>query len=207
MHRSILVPLALAGALTPLASASAAQLTTSAATCARSGTQVSVQGSGFTPNGAVTLGAAKTQADATGSFVETVTVPDDGKLIPVTRKLSASDDTDPSLSATASIKYVGFFYTNFPITGRPTERVQWKFAGFDAGKPIYGHFRYRGTTAKNYRFGIAKGDCGTLSVKAKRLPAASHPGVWTLQLDQQKVYNAKTLPRRTLSFSITRTYG
>ena len=60
---------------------------------------------------------------------------------------------------------------------------------------------------KNYRFGKPTGACGTLAVRARRMPmprAASARGTWTLQLDQRRHYR-RSGARRVIRFRIIRT--
>ena len=60
---------------------------------------------------------------------------------------------------------------------------------------------------KNYRFGKPTGPCGTLSVRARRVPVSSsslHSGTWTLQLDQRRHYQ-RSGARRVIRFRLFRT--
>ena len=92
--------------------------------------------------------------------------------------------------------------SNLPVTGRLSQRTSWQFAGFATGKPIYGHFRFKGQTIVNYRFGVGKGACGALSVNARRLPARARRGKWTIQIDNKKTYSRATRPNFRGSFSV-----
>jgi hypothetical protein len=60
---------------------------------------------------------------------------------------------------------------------------------------------------KEYRFGKAAGPCGTLTVRARRVPIAAgrlHSGTWTLQLDQRRHYQ-RSGARRVIRFRLFRT--
>jgi len=64
----------------------------------------------------------------------------------------------------------------------------------------------RGRTVKNYRFGMPAGPCGTLTVRARRVPvpaALLHSGTWTLQLDQRRHFRT-TGPKRVIPFRVFR---
>ena len=166
-------------------------------------------GSGSTPNTQVTLtGGASGSAttDATGSFVAPLVAPASPSLTGRTATVQAAEvDGNPANSTEAKVKVVkDLLATNAPIQGRPGAVARWRFAGFEPGKPIYGHYRYHGHTERNFRFGVAKGPCGTLSVRARRVPVASRPGHWTLQLDQRRTFGRTTQPRRTITFTIVR---
>lgn len=211
-HRMLLAPAALVAALALPAAASAATLQVPGS-CAFGGGVAPVAGAGFSPNAQVTLASnagttTSALTDATGSFQATVAVPSVSDYSTHTFSLTATDSVNPAVTAATSFGVVKEpFATNFPINGRPGSVVRWRFAGFQPGQPIYGHYRYKGRTIRNYRFGTATGPCGTLSVMARRLPAKSRPGKWTVQFDQRKTYNRFTKPRRVASFTIFRTFS
>lgn len=214
MHarRILLAPAAAAVVLTAAPALATAATLSPAVVCQAGGNDVTVTGTGFTPNAIVTIdgnsGSGSFVADATGTFVATILAPTVSDFVAHTVTLVATDSQNPALTARASFGVVrDLFATNFPINGRPSSRVRWQFAGFVPGKPIYGHFRHHRKTRRNYRFGLATGPCGTLSVMARRLPTKSRPGTWTVQFDQVKSYNRFTKPRRTASFTIVRTFG
>jgi hypothetical protein len=212
LKRSLVVVLALSGmAVTAPAGASAAALDLGPA-CTYSGAPMPVSGSGFTPNMTVMLsGSASGTAttDATGSFRAPLVAPASSSLTGRTATVQAAEvGGNPANTTTAKVKVVkDLLATNAPIQGRPTGVTRWRFAGFQPGRPIYGHYRRDGRTMRNYRFGVAKGPCGTLSVRARRVPATSRPGHWTLQLDQRSSYHRTTEPRRTITFRIVRRVG
>jgi hypothetical protein len=205
----ILVAVAAAGAVTAPASAQAASIAVQAP-CVVSAEPVTVAGSGFTPNTLITLdgdASGSATADANGVFSAAVPAPAVTTIAPKTVTLDASDPANPANTATVSFPVVkGVYVSNVPINGRPSEKTTWRFAGFQPGEPVYGHFRLNGKTQRNYRFGTAKGACGTLVVKAARVPLRKVlAGKWTLQLDQSPRY-ASASPHRTFRFQIYRSY-
>jgi hypothetical protein len=201
---AVVAALALAATGTGTARAAALDL---GAACTYSGAALELSGSGFSPNGVVTLtGAASGTAttDATGSFSRPFRAPASPSLTGRTATIQASDG-NPANTAKVKVKVVkDQLATNAPLSGKPGSVVTWRFAGFDPGRPIYGHFRLGNHTQRNFRFGLASGPCGTLTVRAQRVPTASKPGSWMLQLDQQKAYARSTEPRRTIPFTIQR---
>jgi hypothetical protein len=70
---------------------------------------------------------------------------------------------------------------------------------------VYAHFLLDGRVRGDYRFGVARGDCGTLTARAARIPGVRTlaPGRWTLKLDQRMTYRAST-PGSVVRFSIVR---
>ena len=80
----------------------------------------------------------------------------------------------------------------------PTAIRTWTFSGFRPGKPIYGHFRYKGRTRANHRFGVATAPCGELRRRAPAFPVRGGRvpvGTWRVQVDQRRFYAAGTVPR------------
>lgn len=190
------------------ATAGAADLTTEGA-CFASGQLVVLSGTAFTPGAPVTIAGAATggaQADALGTFTTQVTAPPIAGLGPRTVRVTAMDQANPTNAATLDLRVVReAFGSNLPVAGRPRERTTWRFAGFAPDRPVYGHFMLGGRTRGDYRFGVATGACGTLTVRAPRIPGVRQlrPGRWTLKLDQRKSYRAST-PGSAVTFRILR---
>jgi hypothetical protein len=201
---AVLVALAFAA---PIAAADAATLAVTGS-CLPSNTILPVGGTGWSPNGSVDItGAATTTngfTDATGTFNTTFLTPNNTTFNPQLVTLTATDELNTAVTATAAFQVVRFG-SNLPLTGKPGATTTWKFAGFIGGT-IYGHFRFGGKTIRDYRFGRAQGACGALTSHARRLPAKSRPGEWRVQIDMRKSYSATTRPRVTATFTIRRTF-
>ena len=167
-------------------------------TCFASGQRVPLAGTAFSPAGTVAIGGGVTgaaQVNTAGEFATTVTAPAVTELGPRIVPVTAVDQANPANTATTQIKVVRqAFGSNLPVAGRPNEITTWRFAGFVAGKPIYAHFLLDGRVRGDHRFGVARGDCGTLTARAARIPgvAALQPGRWTIRLDQRMTYRAGT---------------
>jgi len=208
MNRS---PAALAGLLIALAAPAAASAATIQvqAACLPNNEILPIVGSGFSPNAGVEVQGLDSSrsyfTDATGSFQGTFLTPNNTTFTPQAVTLTAVDQTNPAVTATAGFQVVKFG-SNAPLSGKPGATVTWRFAGFTAGKNIYGHFRFHGKTVRNYKYGKAQGVCGTLKARARRLPAKSRPGTWILQIDQKKSFNANTRPAFKTSFTIFRRF-
>ena len=180
--------------------------------CTVAGQPVTLAGAAFTPDSAVTklAGAATGTATAdaiTGAFAATVAAPKApaGKVARTT--VTATDASGVAASATLS-SVAQRAWSNAPVTGTPTQRVTWRFAGFfTPGRAIYAHVRFGGRTLANHRFGLPHGSCGTLTARAARVPlrraSALRAGVWRIKLDQARSYRAST-PGRVLTFSVSR---
>ena len=198
----------IAVALAAAATAAAADLTVRG-TCFAAGQQVVISGTAFTPGTPVTIGGDATggaQADSAGAFTTAIVAPAVGELGPMTVTVTAVDRVNPANTATLRLKVVReAFGSNLPLAGRPRELATWRFAGFAPGRPIYAHFLLGGRSRGDYRFGVARGDCGTLTVRAPRIPGVRllRPGRWTLKLDQRMTYSARA-PGNAVRFRIRR---
>jgi hypothetical protein len=199
---------AVAGLLLVPTGASAAELSVRG-TCFAARQRVVVSGTAFTPGSPVTIAGDVTgaaQADAAGVFTTEITAPPVAELGPRLVTVSAVDRVNPPNSATLRVKVVREAYgSNRPIAGRPREITTWRFAGFAPGQPVYAHFVLGDRSRGDYRFGVAQGDCGTLTARAPRIPGvrALVPGRWTLRLDQRMTYH-QTTPGSVVRFRIVR---
>jgi hypothetical protein len=200
--------LCVAGVLAVPAVAHAATMTVTGA-CFASGQPVTLAGTAFTPGGPVTITGAVTasaQAGTTGEFTAQIAAPSIAELGPRAVTVRVLDGLNPANAASIQLRVVRqAFGSNLPVAGRPREVTTWRFAGFAAGAPIYGHFLRDGAPQGDFRFGVAQGDCGTLTVRAPRIPGvrALRPGRWTLRLDQRMTYRAGT-PGSEATFRIRR---
>jgi hypothetical protein len=208
--RTILALLAgsIAGLLLVPLRADAADLTIRGS-CFAAGQRLVISGTSFTPNAPVTIGGDVTgaaQANAAGTFTTEITAPPVNELGPRVVTVTAVDRVNPANTSTLRLNVVHeAFGSNRPVAGRPRETTTWRFAGFVPGQPIYAHFVLGGQSRGDYRFGVARGDCGTLTARAPRIPGvrALAPGRWTLKLDQRMTYDANA-PGSTARFSIVR---
>jgi hypothetical protein len=199
-----------AAALAVPGAADAAVIATQGA-CFFTGQPVPLNGRAFTPGAIVTIGggvAGTAQADPAGSFTAPLQAPAVSTIAPRTIGVTATDGANAANTATTTFRVVRApLTTNAPVGGRPRQRTTWRFAGFPPGRPIYGHYRVAGRTMANFRFGRTQGPCGTLTVRARRVPVAAsrlRTGVWRLQLDNRRTYRRTTAPRRVVRFRIFR---
>jgi hypothetical protein len=190
------------------AAADAADLTVPTA-CFASGQRLTLSGTSFTPDAPIAIAGDVTgaaQADLAGAFTTAITAPQVAELGPRAVTVTAVDQANPANVATLRVRVVHeAFGSNRPVAGRPRELTTWRFAGFVPDRPIYAHFLLGGRSRGDYRFGIARGVCGTLTARAARIPGVPvlAPGRWTLRLDQRMTYDDAT-PGSTARFSIVR---
>ena len=180
--------------------------------CFDSGAQLVSSGRGFTPDLAVEMavrasdgaesGGGSALTDGDGSFFDhDVSLPDYDRFVPRTVTVSATDQVDAARSTSFSVQQVKHG-VDFPLqSGRSSATAQWRFAGFPTGAPVYGHYRTANRTVKTVKFGTAQGPCGTLSVRARRIPVKAKPGTsWYLQVDSKPRFSFKTQPEYDVTF-------
>ena len=152
--------------------------------------------------------SGSTVADAAGNIATTFTAARVTTVSPRAFRVTATDGANPAIAVAARFRVIrDSLLTNAPLGGAPRGKTTWVFVGFPAGTAIYGHYRFGGRTVKNYRFGMPAGPCGTLTVRARRVPvpaARLHSGTWTLQLDQRRHFRT-TGPKRVIPFRVFRT--
>lgn len=217
-HR--LTPVALTAAIVLLAPVGAhAAVLNVEKRCFRGGNDVTVFGRQFTPNGPASVSVddrpqpVPVTVKADGTFTTTVSVPrfKGSSLGPRTFTVSAIDSNPENTAIPISVWAVRrMLATNAPIAGRSTALTTWRFVGFRPEAEIYGHFRFRGVTHRNYLFGRAQklGPCGALTVRAPRLPLRRlREGLWRLQIDNAAHYSAGTTPRTIVRFQVFRRMG
>ena len=176
-------------------------------------------GTGFTPNGSVTIRTA-TKADPTPRDLTTIRADAAGN-IPTTRvdppvlhsastvkqgfTLLALDAANPANSATTTFTQVRFGFDAKPSTGRPTRRVTYTARGYLPGKPVYAHFRFGGVTRRDVRIGVATAPCGIVSRRMRLLPTKTRFGTWTVYMDQVPKYSKSTVLQAKGTLFIRRT--
>src|SRR6201999_882937 len=102
--------------------------------------------------------------------------------------LVATDDTNPAINATDTYQQVRLGYRTNPATGKPSHSALHTVRGFPPGKTTYLHFRFGGKTKRNMLLGVTSSPCGVVSKRFALLPTKSHPGTWTVYVDQSPVY-------------------
>lgn len=182
---------------------------------------MTIIGTGFNPNGFVSLSSftkakptpavfSSSSALANGGFLKRTTPPrfSSRNRTLETFALVASDTTNPAapLLATSPFQVVRFGMTTSPAPRRPTSRVTYTARGFETGKPVYVHFRFKGVTRRTVKLGVANGPCGIVSQRMRALPTKALYGTWTSYTNQ-----SRTSPRRRPywldSFTIFRRFG
>jgi len=182
------------------------------APCYHEGAPITVTGDGFDPLAPVALtGAGVPLGDATagpgGGFVAAVPAPSLDTQAPATRvfPLTGAEPDGSDRAASVVVLVTTFSAETTSRPGPSDERVRWRFSGFESGAPVFGHFRMGGRTYANYRFGVARGPCGTLSARAPRMPLThARPGSWLLQLDSSPHFHRAATPALRYHLTVSR---
>lgn len=210
MHRIIGVALGALVSLVPAVAAQAGTVTLDRP-CYVERDVITATGSGFRPNSNLKLsgdGASATATtDANGSFSVPVAAPlnptIDAKPSSIATYTLTVEDVDDATQNTSATYQVTNFTVDRGRASDPRTQRSWAFAGFPTGSTIYGHFRYRGKTITNYRFGTAAGPCGLLKTRARGIPVRRiRTGTWNVQIDTNKTYNKDALPSLKAKISV-----
>jgi hypothetical protein len=165
-----------------------------------------VAGAGFKPGDTVDVTGQQIFSSATvgpgGAFAVQVPAPVLPTISPLSAPapvtLTATSETNPAFTSSTSFLLTNFAFATTPGQGPASGRTNWVFSGFPTGATIYGHFIFRGRLRGTHRFGRAQGPCGTLKVKAKRLPVRKVSfGAWQVQLDTRARYRKGVQPSIT----------
>jgi hypothetical protein len=149
---------------------------------------------------------AEPQADVDGNLTGSVPAPfiDEGERSFVLR----TTEQGTGKYAIQSSKVTRLSVSQTPPSAKTSQRVTFRGRGFtDLLKPVYMHYVYGGKSKKTIQIGLPTGDCGLFKVKRKQFPFKKSPqtGVWTIQFDQERRYNAAASPRVPLTIKVKKT--
>lgn len=190
-HLLAATALAAVGLAAPAAASAATFSVAPVKPCYGSGERVLLTGSGFTPGGAVDvskdggfLGTA--QADANGAFSGvrlTLGQPSGTE----SHTYTATDSTDPSLTASTQLLLSSVDVALRPQSGAPGRRLRIRARGFTTGRTLWAHV-VRGRSKRHIKLGRLKGDCHNLRIRRQLLPRDARVGVYTVQFDAFRKY-------------------
>jgi hypothetical protein len=174
-------------------------------TCYGSGETVNLLGTGFTPNlmsgirvtkDGVELGNLST--DAGGAFNGTLRLGQrNGKR---TSTYTATDTSNPTLTASTQIVVSEVDVRLRPKSGAPGRRITIGAVGFTEGKTLWAHV-VRGNSVRNLKIGALKRACHKLRSKRRLLRRGAPLGVYTVQFDAFKKYRERR--PQSVGFTIT----
>lgn len=170
--------------------------------------------SGFTPNVPIAIEADQVftsgMTDATGSATLPFKAPIYSTITPGSKQFTMTategGGSTPAVQppVTRNFRVANFAFATSTGTRSPKAKRTWSFSGFRPGRAIYAHFRLRGRTVANFRFGVAKGPCGEYKRKAPGIPVKGRvrAGTYTVQVDQAKTYKRSTRPALTAKTTV-----
>jgi hypothetical protein len=188
----------------PAAAGAATIAAAPARPCYGAGEPIALTGSGYTPNGQVTitsdgapLGTDEVEAD--GSFLGELTVGlASGEKI---KTYGAQDQSNPANSATVQLRISALTLTLRPRRGRPDRRFRIRAKGFTTGENLYAHV-VRRRSRRTVKLGRLKGDCHELSTRRRLFPRSVARGTYRVQFDTRRKYSRKTPQRIRRSFTV-----
>ena len=190
-HLLAATALAAVGLAAPAAASAATFSVSPTKPCYGSGERVLLAGSGFTPGGAVdvskdasSLGSAF--ADPNGAFagVSLKLGQPSGRA---SHTYTATDITDPSLTASVQLLMSAVNVRVRPQSGAPGRRLRIRANGFTTGKVLWVHV-VRGRSKRHIKLGRLKGDCHNLTTRRRILPRDARVGLYTVQFDAFRKY-------------------
>ena len=213
MTRSLAVVVGVAALAFPSA-ASAASLTISPQKrCYSSGEDVHLFGTGFSPTtdpsdtsehvqvtrGSTAVGGLRT--DAAGAFNGVLGL----RLFSgrETRTYTATDLIDSTITASIQITVSSVRVGLQPQNGAPGRILRITARGFTTGKALWAHVR-RGKSKRNLKIGRVKGACGNLTTRRRLLPQDAAVGVYTVQFDTFRRYNADRPVKDAYTITVSR---
>jgi hypothetical protein len=194
-------------ALAAPAVASAATLTvTPVKPCYRAGEAFSIAASGYTASGFVnvtvngaTLTGSPLQADPTGALGSGLTL---GQTKGEQQKtLVATDATDPTLTASASLLVSAVSVNVKPKNGGAGRKVRISARGFTTGKTLYAHVK-KGKVVRNLKIAKLKGACRVGSAKKRLFSASTKNGTYKVQFDTSRKLSKKTTVKSVYTVTI-----
>ena len=195
--RLAILALAACAALAVPASAGAATLKPDK-TCVGNGDLLVLNGAGYTPNANVQLSANGTPlslaggqpliSSQVGTFAAGVNFPFE-KAKRATDSFTATETSNPAITASATVKHVDPKVRIRPRTGPAFANRHFRASGFTGGSTMYGHRRRAGKVA-NFRVGKLTGACASVRTRGPLLPPHAKAGVYRIQFDTFRKYSA-----------------
>ena len=205
-HRLAVLATATAALASPAVAQAATLTDITNKPCYGTGDGVGLAGSGFSPNGEVTIsrdGRALNggpTANAQGNFAGTATVPVISSRV-LTSTYTATDRTNPSITASTRARLSSLRVTVRPTRGNPRRPRRIAARGFTAGgRTLYAHV-VRGRSKRNLRIGRLTGACRTITRRRRIFGPNVRLGVYRVQFDTFRRF--KKSRRQRIFFNVT----
>ena len=118
--------------------------------------------------------------------------------------LRLTERAKPENTVSAVSKVTRLDVKQTPERAATDDRVRFRGRGFMRPAPVYAHYVFAGRSRKTVRIGMPYGDCGLFSVRRRQFPFKRTPrvGVWTIWVDQERVYNPQASVRMPLEIRV-----
>jgi hypothetical protein len=209
MTRSLAVAVGVLALAAPSAAAAPSLTVSPQKSCYSSGEQVNLLGSGFSPLGTANITRdgrplpgprSDLPTDANGAFNGLLRVFQvSGRQ---TKTYTATDASDPTLSASVQITVAAPRVGLKPANGAPGRLMTITARGFATGPTLWAHVRHRGST-RNLKIGRLKGACGGLRARKRLLPRNARLGVHKIQFDTSRRYHSDAATRDLYEITVT----
>jgi hypothetical protein len=204
MPRPLAVALVLATLALPSAAHAASLTTEPEKPCYRSGETVSFLGSGFTPSSSANLTRDGTfiepiPTDATGQFDAVLRVHQDQGA--QTRTYTATDATNPGVSASTQMTVSAVGVRLSPTTGSVSRRFRIRARGFTTGEILWAHIVHR-LSRRTVKIGALKGACHNLRARRRLLSQNARLGRHRIQFDTFRRYKRDRAVKTTYTIRV-----
>jgi hypothetical protein len=206
MTRPLAVAVAIAALAAPSAAHAASLTTKPAKQCYRSGETVHFIGDGFTPNGSVDLTrngvfVSPIPADGAGRFDAGLRLLEDQSR--QERTYTATDSSNPGLSASAPVTVSPVGVGLSPETGPVSRRFRIRARGFTTGRTLWAHVIHK-RSKRHLRIGRLKGACHDLGARRRLLSRNARFGRHRIQFDTFRRYRANRAVEAQYSIRVVR---
>jgi hypothetical protein len=194
--------------IVPSAASAAAMSAVPAKSCYRAGEEVTLNGSGFTPNQGVSITSDGTPlgssvADQFGNFAGTLTVgvPSGEKV----KTYAGTDQSNPANVGAVQLRISALTVTLRPKEGPQIRRFRIGARGFTTGKRLYAHV-VKGKFRRTVKIGRLKGPCHKIKARKRLFPENIATGLYRVWFDSKRKYSKKTKVKVVRGFQVTRTF-
>jgi hypothetical protein len=204
MARPLAVAITLATLALPSTTHAASLTTKPAKPCYRSGETVSFLGSGFTPSSSANLTRDGTfmqpiPTDGTGQFDAELGLRLDQGV--QRRTYTATDVSDPTVSASAPVTVSAVGVALSPTTGSVSRRFRIRARGFTTGDILWAHIVHEGAK-RHVKIGALRGDCHNLRTRRRLLSQRARLRRHRIQFDTFRRYRRGRAVKAVYTISV-----
>ena len=177
--------------------------------CYLAGEESGLNGTGYTPSGSVNIAVDgqtvfSEVADTAGNFATGLHF---GRMDAVkTHTLTATDATNPALTATVNFVGTTQQVASKNRNGKPGKKTKLRGYGFIFGKKAYMHVRGHGIKTNKFLKRVTA-PCGTFTVRKAFVPSSAPVGKYRVQFDHKKAYKKNRPGAIAYELTVFRTFN